>query len=62
MSAQYMVSVCGSNAPSKVHDELCDAKGEALRLSMLAQNKDRTIHVVQICATLEPRSSHEWKN
>jgi len=56
----YMVSVCGSNAPTKTHGELCDAITEAQRLSLLSQNKDRIIHVVQIVATLEPRSSHEW--
>lgn len=57
----YLVSVCGSQAPTKEHKELADAKAEAIRLSLLSNNKDRVIHVVQIVATLEPRSTHEWR-
>jgi len=56
-----MVSVCGSQAPSKIHDELCEARGQADALAMQPQNKDRVIHVVQIVATLRPVSSHQWE-
>ena len=57
----YMVSVCGSNAPTKEHEHLADAKAEAVRLSLMSNNKDRTIHVVEIVATMVPRTTHEWK-
>lgn len=58
--SNYLVSVCGSNAPTKTHGELSDAIAEAERLALMPQSKDRTIYVVQIVATLEPRSTHEW--
>ena len=53
--SNYLVSVCGGNAPTKAHDKLSDAITEAERLSLLSQNKDRTIYVAQIVAMLEPR-------
>ena len=57
----YLVSVCGNNAPTKEHTELADAKAEAVRLSLMSNNKDRVIHVVQIVASLVPRTTHEWR-
>jgi 3-deoxy-D-arabino-heptulosonate 7-phosphate (DAHP) synthase len=57
----YLVSVCGSNAPTKEHEHLEDAKAEAERLSLMSNNKDRVIYVVQIVATMVPRTTHEWK-
>ena len=58
---KYMVSVCGSQAPSKIHNSLDEAKTEAERLASQHQNRDRTIHVVEIVATLSPRTSHVWE-
>lgn len=58
---RYMVSVCGSQAPSKIHTNWQDAKAEAERLASLSQNRDRVIHVVEIKATLAPTFSHAWE-
>ena len=58
---RYMVSVCGSTAPSKIHDGLESAKQEAERLADQHNNRDRVIHVVEIVATLIPRTSHQWE-
>lgn len=61
--AKYMVSVTGSNAPSNIHTDWqqAKAKAEAERLSKLSQNRDRTIHVVQVMATLKPVTTHVWE-
>lgn len=58
---KYMVSVTGSNAPSHIHTDWQTAKEEAERLSRLSQNRDRTIHIVEIKATLKPITTHIWE-
>ena len=60
-TSKYMVSVCGSNAPSHIHTDLQAAIVEAERLSKLSQNRDRTIHIVEIKATLKPITTHIWE-
>ena len=57
---RYMVSVTGSSAPSHIHTDWQTAKEEAERLSRLSQNRDRTIHIVEIKATLKPVTTHVW--
>jgi hypothetical protein len=61
MNGKYLVSVCGSHAPLKMHDTLESAKTEAERLSRLKDNRDSAIYVVQIQASLIPASSHKWE-
>lgn len=61
MSDKYMVSVCGSNAPVHIHTDFESAKAEAERISRMSQNRDRTIHVVEIKATLKPTTTHVWE-
>lgn len=56
----YLVSVCGSQAPTKEHYALSDARTEAERLAAMPQNKDRIIHVVEVVGSLVPRTTHEW--
>ena len=58
---KYMVSVTGSNAPSCIHADWQTAKSEAERLSKMPQNSERTIHVVEIKATLKPITTHIWE-
>ena len=57
---KYMVSVTGSQAPNHIHKSFEEAKKEALRLSGIPNNRDRTIHVVSIEATLRPHTEHRW--
>lgn len=57
---QYLVSVCGANAPSKLHGTLPDAKAEAERLSLDPRNRDRQIYVVALVAVLKPSTTHVW--
>lgn len=61
MTKRFMVSVCGSSAPSKIHESLDDAKAEAERLATQHNNRDRVIHVVEIVASLLPRTTHVWE-
>jgi hypothetical protein len=63
MSAQpaYLVSVCGANAPTKLHPTLDEAKAEAHRLSCDTRNRDRTIYVLQLAAIYKPQSQHVWE-
>ena len=59
--SKYMVSVTGSNAPSCIHVDWQTAKSEAERFSKMPQNRDRTIHIVEIKATLKPITTHIWE-
>lgn len=59
--SKYMVSVTGSQAPTKVHDDMDAARLEAERLVTQPNNRDRTIHVVQIVATIKPQTTHVWE-
>ena len=59
--SKYMVSVVGKQAPSRIHVDLESAKTEAERLSKQAQNRDCTIYVVEIKATLKPVKTHIWE-
>lgn len=61
MTKGYLVSVCGSNAPTVIHQDFESAKSEAERLSKIRQNMDRTIYVVELVAVLKPVSSHAWE-
>ena len=60
MSKKYLVSVCGANAPIKIHPTLEEAKAEAHRLSCDTRNRDRTIYVLQLVAILKPQIEHVW--
>ena len=60
MSGHYMVSVANNTTPTKKFTDLTTAKVEAIRVSLIPVNSLAVIHVVQIIATLEPRTSHEW--
>lgn len=60
-TSKYLVSVTGSNAPSHIHTDWQTAKSEAERLSKMAQNRDRTIYIVEIKATLKPITTHIWE-
>jgi hypothetical protein len=62
MAYPYMVSVTGSNAPRQKHSTIELAQAEAERLARQPQNVDRVIHVVEIVATLAPKTTHEWVN
>jgi hypothetical protein len=61
MNGKYLVSVCGSHAPLKMHDTLESAKDEAERLSRLKDNRYSAIYVVQIIDSLVPATSHKWE-
>ena len=55
---KYMVSVVGKQTPSRIHVDLESAKTEAERLSKQTLNRDCTIYVVEIKATLKPIKTH----
>lgn len=58
--SEYMVSVDGKSAPSKVHSEYTEAVAEAQRLSMQPGNRGAVIRVLQVVGVLEP--AHVWRS
>jgi hypothetical protein len=55
---EFMVSVEGRSAPSKIHPNCPEAMVEAERLA--ERNRGAVIRVLQVVRTLEPR--HLWRD
>jgi len=57
---QFMISIDGSRAPSKVHTHLSQAKAEAKRLANQEGQNARTIRILEVVDVLQARQVYEW--
>jgi hypothetical protein len=59
MSAlQYMVSVDGKDAPTRVHETIADARNHAERLAKLPENMNSVIRVLMVVAILRTSGTY----
>lgn len=56
---EYMVSVDGKSAPSKVHTERDEAVLEAERIAAMPGNRGATVRLLAVVGVLQP--VHRWR-